>query len=105
MNLDDLRQRLREFADARDWHQYHTPKNLVMALSGEVGELNALFQWLTPEESDEWQDNPELAADVRDEVADIAIYLIRLADVLGVDILEVAKAKIDRNELRFPPSR
>lgn len=103
MNLDDLIQRLRDFADARDWHQYHTPKNLVMALSGEVGELTALFQWLTPEESAKWHDNPELAANIRDELADVAIYLLRLADVLGVDLLEEAQAKIDRNELRFPP--
>lgn len=102
MNLDELVGRLREFADARDWHQYHTPKNLVMALSGEVGELTALFQWLTPEQSVEWQDDPELAANVRDELADVLIYLVRLADVLGVDLLEAARAKVDRNEVRFP---
>lgn len=101
--FDDLAQRLRTFADARDWHQYHTPKNLVMALSGEVGELTALFQWLTPDQSAKWQNNPELAANVRDELADVAIYLVRLADVLGVDLLEEARAKIDRNEHRFPP--
>lgn len=91
------------FADARDWHQFHTPKNLVMALAGEVGELTALFQWLTPEESVKWQDDPALAENVRDELADVMIYLVRLADVLGVDLLEAAEAKIDRNELRFPP--
>lgn len=102
MNLDELVSRLREFADARDWHQYHTPKNLVMALSGEVGELTALFQWLTPEQSVEWQDDPELAANVRDELADVLIYLVRLADVLGVNLLEAARAKVDRNEVRFP---
>lgn len=100
--LEDLRQRLHAFADARDWHKYHTPKNLVMALSGEVGELNALFQWLTPEESIQWRDDQELTANVRDELADVTIYLVRLADVLGVDLLEVAREKIDRNEMRFP---
>lgn len=102
MDLDELVGRLREFADARDWHQYHTPKNLVMALSGEVGELTALFQWLTPEQSAAWQVDPDLAANVRDELADVLIYLVRLADVLGVDLLEAARAKVDRNEVRFP---
>lgn len=105
MTLDDLCTRLCEFAAARDWQQYHTPKNLVMALSGEVGELTALFQWLTPEESARWQDDPDLAANVRDELADVTIYLVRLADVLGVDLLDVAKTKLDRNEIRFPAPR
>ncbi|WP_034270215.1 nucleotide pyrophosphohydrolase [Haloechinothrix halophila] len=105
MTLDDLSQRLREFADARDWQRYHTPKNLAMALSGEVGELTALFQWLTPEESARWQDAPDFAANVRDELADVTIYLVRLADVLGVDLLDVAKTKLDRNEIRFPAPR
>ncbi len=105
MTLDDLRSRLREFADARDWQQYHSPKNLVMALSGEVGELTALFQWLTPEQSARWRNDPDLAANVEDELADVIIYLVRLADVLGVDLLDVAEAKIDRNETRFPAAR
>lgn len=105
MTLDDLRQRLREFADARDWQQFHTPKNLAMALSGEVGELTALFQWLTPEQSARWREDPDLAANVEDELADVAIYLVRLADVLGIDMLDVAMAKIDRNETRFPAPR
>ncbi|WP_216212771.1 nucleotide pyrophosphohydrolase [Amycolatopsis aidingensis] len=104
MSLDDLARRLREFAAARDWEQYHTPKNLVMALSGEAGELTALFQWLTPEESAAAMDDPELAPKVLDELADVAIYLVRLADVLGVDLLDAARAKIARNESRFPPS-
>ncbi len=102
--MDDLARRLREFAAARDWEQYHTPKNLVMALSGEAGELTALFQWLTPEESAAAMDDPELAPKVLDELADVAIYLVRLADVLGVDLLDAARAKIARNESRFPPS-
>ncbi|SFA84634.1 NTP pyrophosphatase, house-cleaning of non-canonical NTPs [Amycolatopsis marina] len=102
MTLDDLIQRLREFADARDWEPFHTPKNLVMALSGEVGELTALFQWLTPEESAAAMRNPELRPDVVDEIADVTLYLVRLADMLGVDLLDAANAKIDRNEVRFP---
>lgn len=102
MNLDDLIQRLREFADARDWEPFHTPKNLVMALSGEVGELTALFQWLTPEESAGAMRDPQLRPEVLDEIADVTLYLVRLADMLGIDLMEAANAKIDRNEVRFP---
>jgi len=101
-SLDDLRLRLRAFAAERDWEQYHTPKNLAMALAGEVGELVELFQWLTPEQSAEVMVG-ERADDVRDELADVAIYLVRLADILGVDLVEVAHAKTRRNEDRFPP--
>jgi NTP pyrophosphatase (non-canonical NTP hydrolase) len=104
VDLDRLRGELRRFARARDWEQWHTPKNLVMALGGEVGELTALFQWLSPDESVSAMANPELAADVRDELADVVLYLVRLADVLGVDLLDAAAAKLARNERRFPAS-
>ncbi|ATY15910.1 nucleotide pyrophosphohydrolase [Amycolatopsis sp. AA4] len=103
MTLDDLAQRLRDFAAARDWEPFHTPKNLTMALSGEVGELTALFQWLTPEEAANWRSDPEQEFNVQDEIADVMLYLVRLADVLGIDLLEAANAKVDRNEKRFPP--
>lgn len=99
----EVTQRLRGFAAARAWEPYHTPKNLVMALSGEVGELTSLFQWLTPEESDAWREDPALEAEVLDEIADVTLYLLQLADRLGVDLAAAAHAKIDRNELRFPP--
>ena len=102
MDIRDIQARLRQFAADREWEPYHTPKNLVMALSGEVGELADLFQWLTPEESAAAMATPALAGDVRDEIADVALYLFRLADVLGVDILAEADAKITRNERRFP---
>jgi NTP pyrophosphatase (non-canonical NTP hydrolase) len=102
VTLDDINQRLRDFAAARSWEPFHTPKNLVMALSGEVGELTSLFQWLTPEESVDWRSDPDLAANVVDEIADVTLYLLQLANSLGVDIVEVANAKIDRNERRFP---
>ncbi|MFD7655941.1 nucleotide pyrophosphohydrolase [Actinosynnema sp. NPDC059797] len=101
-SLEDLRDALRRFAAARDWDRYHTPKNLVMALSGEVGELTDLFQWLTPEEAARAMEDPELAWNVRDELADVVHYLVRLADKLGVDLVEAAFAKIERNERRFP---
>ncbi|GAA1313168.1 nucleotide pyrophosphohydrolase [Saccharothrix xinjiangensis] len=100
--LEDLRDTLRRFAAARDWDRYHTPKNLVMALSGEVGELTDLFQWLTPEEAARAMEDPELAWNVRDELADVVHYLVRLADKLDVDLVEAAFAKVERNERRFP---
>jgi NTP pyrophosphatase (non-canonical NTP hydrolase) len=102
VTLDDLQRRLADFAAARDWERFHTPKNLVMALSGEMGELTALFQWLTPEESASVLAEPSSRAEVLDELADVTIYLARLADVLDVDLLAAAAAKIDRNESRFP---
>jgi NTP pyrophosphatase (non-canonical NTP hydrolase) len=100
--VDDLRLRLRAFAAERDWEQFHTPKNLSMALAGEVGELLEIFQWLTPEQAAEVMDS-DRADDVRDELADVTIYLVRLADILGVDLLEVANSKLERNHDRFPP--
>jgi dCTP diphosphatase len=102
--VDALRQELREFARERDWEQFHNPKNLAMALAGEVGELLEILQWLTPEEADAIMDSPR-AADVADELADVAIYLLRLADVLDVDLLEVAHAKLERNRERFPTTQ
>jgi NTP pyrophosphatase (non-canonical NTP hydrolase) len=102
VTLEELIQRLRDFAAARDWESFHTPKNLVMALSGEVGELISLFQWLTPEQCAAWREDSTLEANVLDEIADVTLYLVRLADVLGLDLLAAANAKIDRNESRFP---
>ena len=100
--MQELTERLREFAARRGWEEYHTPKNLVMALCGEAGELIEHFQWLTPAESKAIMAGK--AAEVEDELADVLIYLVRLADVLGVDLIKAAHAKIDRNELRFPVS-
>lgn len=104
-DLPGLTEHIREFARVRDWEQFHTPKNLAMALSGEVGELTALFQWLTPSESATAMADDELAFNITDEVADVLIYLIRLADVLDIDLLRAAADKIDRNETRFPAVR
>jgi len=102
-SLHDLAALLRAFAQARDWEQYHTPKNLAMALAGEAGELVACFQWLTPDESIHIMDDPEDAEAVESELADVLQYLIRLADVLGVDLAEAVRKKAQRNETRFPP--
>ena len=98
--LEDLQRRLTEFSAARDWEQFHTPKNLVMALSGEIGELAAEFQWMTPEEAQEAM-RSSAAESIRMEMADVFIYLARLADVLDVDLFEAAEKKITLNSKRF----
>ncbi len=102
-NLEGLRGRLAEFAHARDWDQFHTPKNLSMALIAECAELVEHFQWLTPDES--LSLTPEKLEAVRHELADILIFLIRTADKLGVDLIEAAHAKIAINERRYPPDK
>ncbi len=80
---------LRRFADARDWRQFHSPKNLAMALAGEVGELTAIFQWMTEDESHHAGSAAATAQAVRDELADVAMYLVRLCDVLGGGCLDL----------------
>ena len=103
LNFEDLAVRLKKFADARDWEKFHTPKNLAMALSVEVSELSEIFQWMTAEESANVMKDQKSAEAVKDELADIALYLVRLSSILKVDLLAEANAKIDRNEKRFPP--
>ncbi|MBT3153815.1 nucleotide pyrophosphohydrolase [Streptomyces sp. CHD11] len=105
LDLARLQRRLAEFAAARGWQPYHTPKNLVAALSVEASELQEIFQWLTPEESARVMDDPDRAHRVTDEVADVLAYLLQLCEVLGVDPLSALAAKIDRNEHRFPAGR
>ena len=99
-DLTTLRDALREFCAARDWHRYHTPKNLVMALSVEAAELVEHFQWATPEESLDLA--PEKRAEVADEIADVLIYLTELADVLGIDPISAAGEKIVKNAVKYP---
>jgi dCTP diphosphatase len=99
--IQHLAAEIKKFADARDWEQFHTPKNLSMAVAGEAGELVAEFQWLTAEQSSRSNMSPEKIKAVELEIADVAIYLIRLADVLSVDIAEAVLKKIAINKLRF----
>ena len=98
--ISALQQQLRDFARARDWDQFHSPKNLAMALIAEAGELVEHFQWLTEEAS------RALPTDERDavalELADVQLYLVMLADRLGIDLAEAARRKIDLNEERYP---
>lgn len=101
MNVEHWQEQLQVLADERDWPRFHTPKNLAIALSVEASELLEIFQWLTPEESQEVMDSRS-AEKVRDEIADVAIYLLRLTDVLGVDLESVVATKVERNASRFP---
>lgn len=100
--MNDLQQELRVFAAERDWQRFHTPKNLVMALAGEVGELTELFQWLTPEESAAVMTTEGKAERVREEVADVFAYLLQLADHLDIDLAKALREKVRRNEQRYP---
>jgi NTP pyrophosphatase (non-canonical NTP hydrolase) len=101
--LADLSLRLRQFAAERDWEQFHTPKNLATALVAEAGELAAEFQWLTAAQSS--APTAEQLERIRAESADVLIYLVRLADKLGFDLLAAAAAKIAANEQRYPANK
>ena len=98
--LIELRDRLRIFAREREWDRYHTPKNLAMALIVEAAELAEHFQWLTAEESQSPGDGKR--EEIRDELADVLIYLVELADALGVDLIPAARDKIAKNALKYP---
>src|SRR5678815_3612189 len=98
--LSQLRDALRQFADERDWDQYHSPKNLASALAVEAAELLERFQWLTEDQSRRLP--PDELAKVREEMADVLNYLVRLADKLDVDLLEAASDKIKVNALKYP---
>lgn len=95
---------IRHFAQVREWERFHTPKNLAMAVAGEAGELAAEFQWLTSEECHRDALSAEKLRSIALEIADVQIYLVRLADVLGLDIPAAVRDKIGINEVRFPPS-
>ena len=99
-SLYDLSKQLAEFARVRDWEQFHSPKNLSMALIAETAELVEHFQWLTEEESGSLP--MEKFEEVRMEMADIQIYLLRMAERLGVDLVAAAQEKMAINEQRFP---
>jgi NTP pyrophosphatase (non-canonical NTP hydrolase) len=101
-DLDELHRRIDEFLAERDWHRHHTPKNLAMALTGEVGELVEILQWLTPDEAADAGRDLLLRPRLEDELADVLIYLASLAKALDVDLVEVALAKVARNQTRFP---
>jgi NTP pyrophosphatase (non-canonical NTP hydrolase) len=100
MDIEKITQRIQKFSDDRKWNDHHNPKNLVMALSGEVGELNEIFQWL------DFDDSLNLPDDVyqhtKEEVADIAIYLLRICMKLDINIEDAIHMKMDKNEKKYP---
>lgn len=102
MDLDSLRESLDEFVRERDWNQFHSPKNLATALAVEAAELMEPFQWLTQDESRSL--SAETLDAVRDELADVLIYAVRLADVLHIDLLDAAARKLAKNRERYPAS-
>ncbi len=91
-----------EFANRREWSQFHTPRNLLLALVGEVGELAAEMQWLPEFDRSTMESDPAKSAHITNELADVFTYLARLADVLGVDLIDAALAKLALNEDRYP---
>ncbi len=100
LNIKELQQKLKEFAIERDWEQFHSPKNLVMALSGESGELVELFQWLSEKQSF----NPQNLDEVSNEIADIFLYLVRLCDQLKISLPEAVERKLKINAEKYPIS-
>ncbi|GAA5159453.1 nucleotide pyrophosphohydrolase [Viridibacterium curvum] len=95
---------LHTFADERDWHRFHTPRSLILALTGEVGELAEIFQWKTDEQAAAVMTTPE-AEHVRQEIADVLLYLMRLAMVLEIDVDQAVRNKIAMNAIKYPPAR
>lgn len=101
--LEDLRVRIRRFAEERDWDQFHTPKNLAMALIVEAAELVEHFQWLTADESQALPADKK--SEIEMELADILVYLVRLADKLDIDIYAAALNKLQRNAEKYPAEK
>ncbi|ROM42861.1 nucleotide pyrophosphohydrolase [Pseudomonas protegens] len=93
---------LQRFADDRDWQQFHSPKNLLLALTGETGELCEIFQWMSEADAKEAAKRPETAQAVKDELADVLMYLVRLSTVLGVDLNEAVTNKLALNGQKYP---
>ncbi len=104
MDINELQAQLRSFAADRDWQPFHTPKNLAMALMVEAAELLELFQWLTPEESQALARQPQGRERVGEEMADVLLYLLQLADHTGVDLEAAVARKLQMNAIKHPPA-
>jgi NTP pyrophosphatase (non-canonical NTP hydrolase) len=102
-DLEELKERLRVFVAERDWDQFHSPKNLAMALSVEAAELVELFQWLTEAESAALDGERRRRA--AEELADVLVYLVRIADRLDIDLLQAAGEKLESNAVKYPAER
>ena len=102
MDIKAIQNKIAEFSKERDWDQFHTPKNLTMALAGEAAELLEIFQWLTDQQSISIKNSADKMAHVKEEIADVFIYLARLADKLDVDIEKAVHEKIALNDKKYP---
>jgi NTP pyrophosphatase (non-canonical NTP hydrolase) len=105
LDVKALSEALATFSADRQWDQFHSPKNLTMALTGEVGELSEIFQWLSEEESKSAAIHPDTSTAVREELADVTLYLVRLASVLGVDLNEAVTLKLQKNAIKYPSDK
>lgn len=101
LDVKGIQQQFQKIADERDWNQFHNPKNLSMALSVEASELMEIFQWMTEEESKNIIGSNKMMA-VRDEVADIALYLLRLSDLLNINLSQAIQEKLEKNIAKYP---
>ena len=104
-DIEVLKLRLREFAVARDWEQFHSVRNLILALVGEVGELAAEFQWISDDDIAKALQDSDKRESVGSEIADVFIYLLRLSDITGIDLVEELKKKLVINEERYPADK
>ncbi|RQO59984.1 nucleotide pyrophosphohydrolase [Paucibacter sp. KBW04] len=102
MDIAGLQKRLRQFASERDWQPYQTPKNLAMAMVVEAAELVEIFQWLTPEESLAIASKPEQHQHLGEEIADVMLYLLQIADHSGVDLEAAVERKLGLNAIKYP---
>lgn len=103
--FEALRDRMRQFTKDRDWGRFHDPKSLILALVGEVGELAELFQWLPAPDARRLAQHEPLKTRIGEEISDVLLYLVRLADILNIDLAAAAHAKLDDSERRFPPGQ
>ncbi|NKX56274.1 nucleotide pyrophosphohydrolase [Arthrobacter mobilis] len=104
MTVKELQELVKQFAADRDWEQFHTPRNLILALCGEAGELAELLQWTSDADVEAWLAEPSNRQKLRHELADVFSYLLRISDVCGVDLEEALVEKIELNQSRYPIS-
>jgi NTP pyrophosphatase (non-canonical NTP hydrolase) len=102
MDLNQYAQELKKLRDERDWKQFHSPKNLTMALTGEVGELSEIFQWMSEEDSKKVMQDPQISQEVKEELADVFSYVMVLANTLEIDILQEAHKKLEKTKAKYP---
>jgi NTP pyrophosphatase (non-canonical NTP hydrolase) len=103
MDIPKLQSRLQEFAAERRWQPYQTPKNLAMAMVVEAAELVEIFQWMTPEESQAIAQDPAKLEHLGEEIADVMLYLLQIADQTGVDVADAVERKLAKNAVKYPP--